>query len=79
MDQDVTSSISTQHIVQFNGGQLELEDRGITDNKLDEKLRLQGHQPKYQAQTSGLHVIVKTEEGLLGIADPRREGTARGL
>jgi gamma-glutamyltranspeptidase/glutathione hydrolase len=79
MQQDIASSISAPHIVQFNGGRLEIENKGITDKALDKKLRQRGHQPKYQDQTSGLHVIVKTDEGLLGIADPRREGTAKGL
>jgi gamma-glutamyltranspeptidase/glutathione hydrolase len=43
-------------------------------------LRSLGHEVRISEQTSGLNVIeVETEEdGLLGAADPRREGAALG-
>lgn len=37
-----------------------------------------GHQVKLRDLTSGLHVIVRTPEGWVGAADPRREGTVGG-
>jgi gamma-glutamyltranspeptidase/glutathione hydrolase len=37
-----------------------------------------GHEVKAIAMTSGLHVILITPAGLVGGADPRREGIALG-
>lgn len=38
-----------------------------------------GHQVKIMNMTSGIHAIVKTQSGWKGVADPRREGTAKGF
>lgn len=43
--------------------------------KVDE-LRIRGHKVKEQDLNSGLHGIQKVNQGLLGGADPRREGVA---
>lgn len=38
-----------------------------------------GHKVKMVNMTSGIHGILRTEQGWQGAADPRREGTAAGL
>lgn len=42
------------------------------------RLQRRGHQIVSDVMTSGLHVIVRREDGLEGGADPRREGVALG-
>lgn len=43
---------------------------------LVQQLRAEGYQvEESQGENSGLHVILVTEDGLIGAADPRREGT----
>ena len=42
------------------------------------KLQALGHMTAVLEQPSGLHVIVRTNAGWIGGADPRREGTVRG-
>ena len=46
--------------------------------KQQKELELLGYKVKMIDFASGLHVIQKTEDGLLGGADPRREGTVLG-
>ena len=41
------------------------------------KLKALGHQTRVMEQTSGLQAIVRTKNGWIGGADPRREGTVR--
>lgn len=51
-----------------------------TPNVADLKLGLEalGHSVQIVEQTSGTHAIILTEQGLIGGADPRREGQATG-
>lgn len=42
------------------------------------ELAQRGHQVTFSEMASGLSAILKTPQGYLGGADPRREGTARG-
>ncbi len=45
---------------------------------LEPKLRALGHETRVIEQTSGLQAIVRTKDGWIGGADPRREGAVRG-
>jgi gamma-glutamyltranspeptidase/glutathione hydrolase len=46
--------------------------------QLEAKLVALGHDVRVIEQTSGLHAILRTRNGWIGGADPRREGTVRG-
>jgi gamma-glutamyltranspeptidase/glutathione hydrolase len=46
--------------------------------KLQQSLEALGHWVQVVRQTSGSHALTRTERGLVGGADPRREGIATG-
>lgn len=54
-------------------------EKGLTSNRLKRSLERMGHKVKLVNMTSGIHGILKTDNGWQGAADPRREGTAVGL
>ena len=58
-------------------GPTELE-KGTSAVALEPKLRALGHETRIVEDTSGVHAIVRTRQGWIAGADPRREGTARG-
>lgn len=58
-------------------GPTELE-RDRTPPALVEALRQRGHEIVAAEMTSGLHLIVRTGDRWIGVADPRREGEAWG-
>jgi len=58
-------------------GPTELES-GTSAAALEPKLRALGHETRVMEQTSGTQAIVRTKDGWIGGADPRREGTVRG-
>jgi gamma-glutamyltranspeptidase / glutathione hydrolase len=58
-------------------GPTELE-RNTPAEKWVDALKSKGHEPRVLDFTSGLHTIVRTKNGWIGGADPRREGTAAG-
>jgi gamma-glutamyltranspeptidase/glutathione hydrolase len=75
-DLDPQPAVALPHHVN-RGGATELEiDTAIAD--LAPALEAMGHEIKIQALTSGLHAIRVTPNGLIGGADPRREGTING-
>jgi gamma-glutamyltranspeptidase/glutathione hydrolase len=45
---------------------------------LEPKLKALGHETRVMEHTSGLQAIVRTRNGWIGGADPRREGVAKG-
>ncbi len=51
---------------------------GRTSNRVADGLRRLGHSVNLRSMTSGTHVIVVTDQGITGGADPRREGIALG-
>ncbi|PZW48689.1 gamma-glutamyltransferase 1 [Humitalea rosea] len=59
------------------GGPVELE-AGTEAADLAPGLQAMGHRVVVQAETSGLHAILVTPQGLVGGADRRREGVALG-
>ena len=57
-------------------GPFEMEKPGLGLTKLF--LQSYGHKIKLSSMTSGLHVILKTKQGMYSGVDPRREGEALG-
>ena len=60
------------------GGRTDLEPP-LDGNGLPDALRALGHEVRVRPQGSGLHAVQIGPGGLLGVADPRREGTAAGF
>lgn len=73
---DVQQAISLPHILPRRR-KVELE-RDTTAEKFKDVLETLGHDIKIKRLTSGLHGIEVTPIGLVGGADPRREGMAMG-
>lgn len=73
-DMDVYDAIAMGHFVD-RFGTLDLE---AENQVLAEGLTAMGHKVKVRDLNSGLHAIVVSKRGLLGAADPRREGVALG-
>jgi gamma-glutamyltranspeptidase/glutathione hydrolase len=61
----------------FNSGRLIIERGALTAAQLA-ALRERGHQVEEADLTSGLQVLMRTKDGWVGGADPRREGVVRG-
>ena len=73
---NIQEAIAAAHFVNRNGAtDLEL---GTPIEALKPELEALGHEVVLRALSSGLHAIAITEDGLLGGADPRREGRALG-
>ena len=70
-------AVAVPHIVSRNNGRIEVEN-SQGDTALAEQLRSRGLNVVEGEQTSGLHLIRVTDDGLIGGADPRREGTVLG-
>ncbi|MCK6449947.1 MAG: gamma-glutamyltransferase [Alphaproteobacteria bacterium] len=73
---DIQQAIALPN-VGSRGGATELE-KGTAAEALKPALDAMGHQVAVLAFTSGIQGIVVTPAGLVGGADPRREGIARG-
>lgn len=69
-------AVSIGHVVNRNG-KTDLEKGTAAENWQDELTAL-GHEVNIQNLTSGLHAIQLTRKGLIGGADPRREGVVLG-
>jgi gamma-glutamyltranspeptidase/glutathione hydrolase len=73
---DMQAAISMPHMLN-RFGIYELE-AGTDAEGFADDLQAQGYETKIGDQNSGLHGIAITPEGLVGGADPRREGVALG-
>jgi len=73
---DVQSAIDLGHVVNRNGG-TDLE-AGTEAEALQAALESRGHEINVRDLNSGLHAIMIIQEGLVGGADPRREGIVLG-
>ncbi len=73
---DVQTAIDLGHVVNRNGG-TDLE-AGTEAEGLQAALEARGHAINVRDLNSGLHAIMITDEGLIGGADPRREGIVLG-
>ena len=73
---DVQAAIDLGHVLSRNGP-TEIEE-GPAAERLGAALEAMGHNIKVGQMNSGLHGVERTQAGLTGAADPRREGVARG-
>jgi gamma-glutamyltranspeptidase/glutathione hydrolase len=73
---DIQAAIDLGHIVNRNGA-TDVET-GTEAALFQPALAVRGHDTRRRDLNSGLHAIAVTKDGLLGAADPRREGVARG-
>lgn len=69
--------VLAQPRVGSRNGPTEVE-RGRVGPALIEALRARGHEVREVEMTSGVALVVRRGQGWLGVADPRREGTAGG-
>ena len=74
---DIQAAIDLGHLQSRNAGRVDIE-KGTGAAALAGPLRRLGHKVRLTSMNSGLHAIQITETGLLGAADPRREGVALG-
>ena len=73
---DPQTAVSLPHVLNRNGD-TELEQETVAAS-LAEPLQALGHSVIVRDLNSGLHAIQITPDGLIGGADPRRDGVARG-
>ncbi len=73
---DIQAAIALPRHVDWRGP-IALEKNSPLE-ELAPGLRSLGHEVEFSAFHSGLHGIMVTPEGLIGGADPRKEGVARG-
>jgi gamma-glutamyltranspeptidase/glutathione hydrolase len=76
-DMDIQSAIALPHFANRNSKDTELE-KGTAAESYRAALMAMGHKIAIRSQTSGLHGIEITPHGLVGGADPRREGVVMG-
>ncbi|MCF8178006.1 MAG: gamma-glutamyltransferase [Sulfuritalea sp.] len=73
---DPARAVAQLHVGNRNGA-TEIE-RGVAADGLALELARRGHTIKRDDMTSGLHMIVRSDDKWLSAVDPRREGAARG-
>ena len=75
-DMNAQQAVSMPHLVN-RFGTFDLE-KGTTAEVMARQLKEKGFKVKVRGMNSGLHAIVINNSGLMGGADPRREGVAIG-
>lgn len=73
---DPQTAVTLPHAVTL-GGTAFLEENGYPQSTLQGLIE-RGHDMSWRTLTSGVQVILKTDNGLVGGADPRREGLVLG-
>ncbi|MGY6411535.1 MAG: gamma-glutamyltransferase [Alkalilacustris sp.] len=73
---DPQQAVTLPHAVTFNGPVMLEPSPGV--GELSRALEALGHEVSLRDLNSGLHVIVRSGDRLIGGADPRREGLASG-
>jgi gamma-glutamyltranspeptidase/glutathione hydrolase len=76
-DMDLQAAIDLPRVVNRNGD-TDVEEGTLAAVDYPQFLEARGHGVNIRPLTSGLHGIRIAEDGLVGGADPRREGVARG-
>jgi gamma-glutamyltranspeptidase / glutathione hydrolase len=76
-DMDPQDALELGHVVRRTGRRVDLES-DTTAATFAPVLTAKGHKVKIRALNSGLHAIMIKDGRLIGAADPRREGIARG-
>lgn len=70
-------ALARGHVSTANRGKLQLE-KGSAAATQAAALSAKGHEVDVVPMTSGLGFLLRREQGWLGAADPRRDGTAQG-
>lgn len=70
-------AINSPHISNLNKTESRIED-SVQGKSIAKQLARLGHDIELKPQTSGIHAIQILSSGMLGIADTRREGAAKG-
>jgi gamma-glutamyltranspeptidase/glutathione hydrolase len=76
-DLDIQQAINLPKIT--NRNDYTALEKGTSIEQLKPQLEKMGHKVQIRDLNSGLHGIQITDKGLIGGADPRREGVAVGL
>lgn len=71
---DVQDALDLPHVI----GRFGTVDVETGADALAQQLQTKGHKVKVRDLNSGLHAIIRGEKGLIGGADPRREGLVLG-
>ncbi len=77
LDAELEDAINSDHIGNLNRETTTVEEN--TTASTIQALQTLGHKVQARPLTSGIHAIKLSKEQLIGVADSRREGTAKGL
>ena len=77
LNAELNTAINSPHVVNLNKG-MEIEKGQQRSLALNKHLTSLGHKTSLKAQTSGLHAISIKQGRYYGVADARREGSAKG-
>lgn len=75
---DPQDALETGHFTHRNGKKLDLEKGTKAAAHFIAGVSVRGHRVAVRSLNSGVHAILIKEDRLVGAADPRREGIAKG-